>query len=232
MPRLYDWYINKVELYDGRSVLIAHGVVTGHERLHDATYINTSEVISVESNEDDVVINTRNSRYECSMKNVDYDSFEEKNLITDFELYRKKYGENKKITPEIDENTALIILGNNRYYYFDSIYVKYNGVIYGDTEPEVHVGMFQDSVLFTKFIDERHIDYRYFPYKGVKVDFYSWMDDIDTYIENCGDKELFVSVFGEVYKIYPNERKQIISENAEAKEYEFNKVDLYDVWKK
>lgn len=42
MLKLHYWYINEEVFLDG-SCQIAHGIVTGHTRLADSTFINTSE---------------------------------------------------------------------------------------------------------------------------------------------------------------------------------------------
>ena len=40
------------------------------------------------------------------------------------------------------------------------------------------------------------IDYRYFPFPG-RVEFYSWMNELDTYITNAGTEKIKVEVKGQ-----------------------------------
>lgn len=54
---------------------------------------------------------------------------------------------------------------------------EYTGVIY----PHVHVGMFQDSVLYMKYATEEDpasLDFRYFPHGWNDMETYSWSDNI------------------------------------------------------
>jgi hypothetical protein len=55
---------------------------------------------------------------------------------------------------------------------------KYTGVV----QPDIHVGMFQDSILYMKYgydDEEDSLDFRYFP-KGMNevMETYSWSDNI------------------------------------------------------
>lgn len=236
MPRLYKWYIVKMSGAEGKGIRIAYGIVTGHAQLQDAIFIHTSEIEHVEVNGNDVVIQTRNSRYECRMEDADYEAFSDTSLIRDYELFREKYGDRNvkgKEIPHLEENSALLILGNNREYYFDSFYVKYEGEVRSIENAHVHIGMIQDSVLCRESFDKKYVDYDYFPYQNLHVEFYGWDYDLETYIENCGDRDLYVSAIGEVFQIHPSERRHIIPETAdkftEAEVMELSETDLYDI---
>ena len=64
---------------------------------------------------------------------------------------------------------------------------NYTGVVY----PSVHVGTFQDSVLYMKYAKEDDpcsLDFRYFPSHGIET--YSWSDNIQyAVIKNMVGKE-------------------------------------------
>lgn len=210
VPRLYNWYIDRYKMSDGSEVLRAHGIVTGHDRLRDTTFINTSEVKEVTIENDIAIVQTRNTRYECSLESAKYESFEVPEVIPDFVVYRDRYSNLQKTKNNVlDKDGVLIALGNNREYYFDSIYVKFEGEEKYSDQVCPHIGMFQDSVLCRLNTKRYRIDYRYFPYPGLRVEFYEWMPEIDTYIENCGDEELLVTAEGKDYKIPPGEKKII-----------------------
>ncbi len=231
MPRLYNWYIEKIKGSDEGSELWARGIVSGHERLADGMFIHTSPIMTVTIEDEIVIIQTKNTRYECSMENADYDRFTESKIIADFEVFREKYDVPKeKYVPELEENAVLLVLGNNRHYYFDSYHVNYNGKCESMYDVHPHIGMFQDSVLCMLYFEDRCVDYRYFPFKRCHVEFYSWEDDFKTYVENCGDDPLYISFSGSVYKVSPKERTLLSVENAEKERISLCTVDLYDVW--
>lgn len=233
MARLYDWYIEKKNKLNPDSELWAKGVVSGHVRMPDGLFIHTSAIESVTLENETAIIQTRNTRFECKMENADYDKFTESQMIAGFDDFKKKYDTSKvKYVPEAElkENEVLFVLGNNREYYFDSFHVKYNGKKESFYTVHPHVGMFQDSVLCQCFIEKRCIDYRYFPYKGCHVEFYSWENHLKTYIENCGDEPFFVTVGGNVYAIPAKKRILITPKNAEKEKPHLGRTDLYDVW--
>lgn len=231
MPKLYKWYIDKHKMSDKNEVLRAHGIVTGHNKLRDTTFINTSEVKTVIIENGIAIVQTRNTRYECDLECAQYDLFDVPEIIPNFDLYKMIYAsEQKNKRVALENDGVVIILGNNREYYFDSIYIKFQGEEKYSNQVQPHIGMFQDSVLCILDTEKISIDYRYFPYQNFHVEFYSWMREIDTYIENCGDKTLFVTAEHRVYKILPQDRKKIIEENAEGAISDLNHTDLYDVW--
>lgn len=233
MPRLYNWYFREYISRDGTTKMIAKGVVTGHERLLDATFIHTSTVKSVEVYGDDVIIQTKNTRYECSMKEANYNKAEiTKKVIPNLDTYEEKYAnQDKNLVPfSGSDDETLMIIGNNREYYFDSLYAKRGEKeIYIDY-PHVHVGLVQDSVLVMEddYGDDA-IDYRYFPYKGRHIEFYSANPERKLYIKNCGDMEMYVSFHGDKYKIEAGETKLLMEENAEKNPPKLSHIDLHDI---
>lgn len=112
------------------------------------------------------------------------------------------------------ELEAMKIADDNRMIeiakkYEDCIYIEISNVDAGDKlayhfgdhvgtiDPEIHSGMFQDSILYMKYAeteDDEELDFRYFPKGlGVYMETYSWSDNIKhAVIKNICD---FVIVF-------------------------------------
>lgn len=227
MARLYKWYIEKKNKANSDSVLWARGVVSGHIRLPDGMFIHTSAIVSVSLENETVIIQTLNTRFECKMEDADYEKFTETNMIERFAEFKEKYDIPKvKYEPDLKANEVLLVLGNNRQYYFDSYHVNYQGKKKSLYDVPAHIGTFQDSVLCQCFINRCCIDYRYFPYKGCHAEFYSWEKHFKTYIENCGDDPLYVTVYGNVYMIPSKERILVIPQNAQKEKPHLSHIDL------
>jgi hypothetical protein len=105
------------------------------------------------------------------------------------ELQRKGQMEIEEMTRK--ENTRLMELAGK---YEDCVYLEVSNVGSGDllayhlgkytgvVQPDIHVGMFQDSILYMKYgydDEEDSLDFRYFP-KGMNevMETYSWSDNI------------------------------------------------------
>ena len=234
MAKLYDWYLTKEE-YGDKEYVIAHGVVTGHVKLQDSDFIHTSAVQKVTvSDTGSVIILTMNTEFHCKMQGAKYDAFTDTTLIPGFDILKEKYPYIERDVYETDQDSILLVLGNNKQYYFGQM-VRNKGGNYSLLKKAcVHVGTFQDSVLIRNFSDSSfdNVNLCYFPYKDRCLEFYTWNEEIKVYIENCGDNELSVKVMGFMYRIKPGERKEIVSENAEIeiKKEEFTTVDLHDIW--
>ncbi len=84
-------------------------------------------------------------------------------------------------------------------YYIKSIFMKRAGVCKYSEEYGVHVGTFQDSVFIDRFREEddlngeNELDFRFFPYSGNRLKFYSWYGfDGEIYAKNSGKEEIEV----------------------------------------
>lgn len=96
-------------------------------------------------------------------------------------------GEEELKQKKEEDNTRLISIVKDKE---NSIYLEVSNISYGNTlayningetgviEPEIHVGMFQDSILYML---ENKVDFRYFP-KGTLMEIYSWSDNIERVI--------------------------------------------------
>lgn len=221
VPRtmLRYWYIDKrQDKESGEEYLLAHGRVTGHNRLMDSVHIHTSMVKEIIINKDteEAEIHTMNTVYYCPLSYCEFQKQDEcKELIPDYENIKKKY-ENAIEYPVIEAGKVLLVISNFDEYYFNSLYyipegekdrIKYSSC--------AHIGMFQDSFLIR---DEgwNEIDIRYFPHFQ-NIEFYGeHTKEHPLFIENIGDIVLFAKTSCGVIKLEPGERKEVAKENAES----------------
>ena len=190
MKTLKYWYITEA----GKGC-IAHGIVHGHQRLADGIQIHTSVISAVTVVKEMAIIKTKNSEYYCKLKEASFHLFDERgrDVLADFEKLQKTYERRLEVPGQRDG--ALIALDGEAEYYFVGAAFRYRGEVQEIRVPTVHLGMFQDSVLIEYFAEGagKAIDYRYFPFPG-RIEFYSWMDVLDTYIVNAGMKKIKVAV--------------------------------------
>ena len=227
MVRLYQWFFEEVNL--GQK-LILHGIVTGHPKLGEAVTIETSPVLSVDRQGECLVVQTKNTEYVCEMKDRRHSGnpwcfvchhselyhSEERGAWEEwFRKYAEKY-KDKKIAYSIPERSILLRLGNNRKYYFDSMWVREPGSDCREGEYRLwnkHAGAERKSV----FCLAKNGIYtlRYFPFLDRNIAFYPWKTKgFFVYIENCGDRELTVKAEKLVYVIPAEQRMLITASNA------------------
>lgn len=234
--RIYRWYISQRKDY-----FILHGVVTGHNKLVDSCTIRTSPIQSARISEDglEVIINTVNTEYRCEIKNCNREKLQayidkadiKPDWINMVMEAVNGYKPCESDGVQLEDNSILMILGNNAPYYFHSAYMTLGGKLEFINDPSVHLGMIQDSVLCMMNIDKTYIDLRYFPYRQSTLEFYgNDTAELDFYIENQGDTSLKVGYSGKYYTIAVGERKHIVPENADNEVKEINNTDLYSVW--
>ena len=197
MKTLKYWYITGFRKGAWKGCM-AHGIVHGHQRLADGILIHTSAISAVMVERDMAMIRTKNSEYHCRLDEASFELFDEpgKRYFLDFENLREKYERRLEVPGQGDG--ALIVLDGEAEYYFVGAAYRCCGEVIEVRVPTVHLGMVQDSVLMGCFIErtEQAIDYRYFPFPG-KVEFYSWMNELDTYITNAGTEKMKVEVKGQ-----------------------------------
>lgn len=225
--KLYHWYPEK-RVDAEEEFVIFRGHVSGHPRLADSTFINTSKLMQqqVDWEQGELLVQTRNTLYHCPLEYADFAKLENcKELIPEYDRIKAAY-EGKMIRPQIEPGKVLLVISNFSDYYFHSLYyVKEEGgeplKYYGYP----HVGMFQDSYLIET--DNYEIDLRYFPHYQ-NIEFYSEeTNDCPLYIENVGDVTLYCQTSEGVLKLAPGERKEVCRENAEEKPPELAEGDLY-----
>lgn len=203
MKTLKYWYITGFRKGEWKGCM-AHGIVHGHQRLADEILIHTSAISAVTVERDTAIIKTKNSEYHCRLDEASFDLFDEqgRGLLPDFENLREKYERRLEIPGQGDG--ALIVLDGEAEYYYVGAAFRYSGEIVEVRIPSVHLGMVQDSVLFGCLMEgsQQAIDYRYFPFPG-RIEFYSWVDELDTYILNAGTKPIKIEVKAQENVIEP-----------------------------
>ena len=226
--QLHYWYINK-HVCDGQEYIFANGIVSGHTRLADSTFIHTSaveDIIVDPTIEEEVLVKTKNSLYHCPLTYCKWEEQEKnKELIPDFEWLRGLFERKKKI-PTIEEDKVLLVLSNYDEFYFNSLYYKPSGA---ETNLEFfgspHIGMFQDSFLIR--CHDAKIDLRYFPHYQ-NIEFYmEQTEEHPLYVENIGDVTLYVRSSKGVIRLDPGDRKEVSEANAEEERPILPGGDLY-----
>lgn len=227
---LHYWFVERQKSdRTGEQYLQAHGIVTGHNRLMDATSIHTSAVKKIIINHDtkEAEIHTMNTVYYCPLPYCDFERQDEwKEVISDYEALKEKYKNTIK-EPSIEAGNLLLVISNFDEFYFHSLYY----IPEGETEPvkysaSPHIGMFQDSFLIE---DENwdKIDLRYFPHYQ-NIEFYSeFSDGRPLFVENIGDITLYVKAACGTIRLEPGERKEVVKENTDSDIRGLPSGDLY-----
>lgn len=227
MIMLHQWYLARHTSHDGRVYPMAWGVVTGHPRIDDTTFIHTSEVKDIRREGDEIVLTTRNNEYHCPLNSCSFTKMKNSSeLLPDYEALRAEY--EGKGQPKIEPGNVLLVIADFCLYYFHSLY--YVPLDSADGKPvEVdaheHVGMTQDSFLI--WADGYRIDLRYFPHWG-NIEFYTERTEgLPLWIENIGSTPLYAKASCGVIRLKPGERKKVDEDNAEPEAPVLAGGDLY-----
>lgn len=225
---LHSWYFSMHTSHTGRDYMIAWGIVTGHPRLSDSTFIHTSEVCGVRKEGNEIILTTRNSEYHCPLTSCLFGRMEDcTKLLPDFEELRKQY-EGKEKMPSIDPGNVLLVLADFCEYYFHSLfYVPKDAEVATPIEYSVgaHVGTFQDSFLIRAY--SSGIDLRYFPHFQ-NIEFYSEeTGGRPFWLENIGQTTLYAATSVGLIRLDPGDRKLVDESNAETEKPVLPKGDLY-----
>ncbi len=233
MVELKNWTITRE--YFGQEVFNMHGTVYGHKspRCPDGTFIHTTRIMSIEDKGEFLEVNTRNTVYTLQKQSIsrkydaaDENAFEDLKSCLSMILGKKSeeiLSELKKIVAEKQQKLIeqapplengmfyLLLSGGEVFYYDDAFYKDENGEIKKE-KMQVHVGMFQDSVLLFG------CGVRFFPYKHNGIEFYHSIDEmlavnseenpehVFGYIHNSGSVPLTVkTAWGKTVEIKPNE---------------------------
>ena len=204
------------------------GIADSHPRLGNEAYIgHTSSLVKYTLEDDILTYETRNTIYICPLKYIaEADDIAKESIL-------KEYYENLEVKERLSE---LMMIGRREIEeenkkqeehlietakkYEDCIYIEMKQIARGDKlayniggkmgliEPALHIGNFQDSVLYMKYIedeedeDEVSLDFRYWPMAD--------KDDIPVFVKN--DEGHFVEV--------PRERK--VKEKQEIVTYSWS----------
>ena len=228
---LHYWYVEKVcDSTMPEGYLQAHGVVSGHDRLMDTTFIHTSMIKEIKINEEtgEAEIHTMNTVYYCPLSYCLFNKQDKfPGLIPNYDEIKEKY-KDSKTEPKMEEGNVLLVLSNFNEYYFHSLYYLPRGESQRlNCIAHPHIGTFQDSFLIEDEEWENRIDIRYFPHYG-NIEFYSQhTDGCPLFVENIGSITLFVKASCGTLKLEPGERKEVIPENTEEEGPVLPQGDLY-----
>jgi len=183
MPTLYHW---RLAPYDGKDVL-AHGLVTGHPKLPNGLYCHTSPIQAARLEDDALTLETfSGSRYVLRPEAMAPNRLEETaagleklglapGLAERWAQARREADELRRArqTEELAPGELLLeVVGTNT---FAAFFRSAPGELV-EVEPDIHVGMFQDSVLVTDW-EGGTVDFRYFP-KGDRLEPYHISDGL------------------------------------------------------
>lgn len=189
MATLKNWYLDTY----------AYGIVSGHPKLADGIFVNSTRVLSVKvvNDEGDVEIQTRNTLYKANLKDAIFDNFSEesKEMIDDFDELKEKFKDAYDFPKELLEQEGILIeLSRNADCNFVSCLANIEQKMYKELKPSIHLGMFEDSVLLRiRGLDG--FDCRYFPRNLGSIEFYTWRTPYKTYIKNSSDIDIEVVIF-------------------------------------
>ena len=218
---LHYWYFRRVD-----NGVIANGIVSGHPKLTDSMFINTSLVMDIKMGEGELLVQTMNTLYHlpleyCNFRKQDNDP----DVLEGYEKIKEEY-QGKIVDPTIEDDKFLLVISNFDDYYCHSAYYKGSA----ENEPRefntyAHVSMTQDSYLIH---DSRYeIDVRYFPHYG-NIEFYSERTgEAPFFVENIGTETLYVKAHCGIIRLDPGDRKEVCKDNTEDNTPPLARGDLY-----
>lgn len=187
---LRNWYLENGHAY---------GIVKGHKKLSDGTFIVSSKVKSVnvvDSENGSVEIQTENTLYKANLKDAIFNMFDhdERLKFDDFDSLMEKFKDAYDFPDEIlKQEGVLIELSRNAQYNYVSCLANVNQKMYKQVSPDVHLGLLEDSVLLRiDGLDE--FDCRYFPCKTDTIEFYAWHSPYKVFLKNSSDIKITVKI--------------------------------------
>ena len=227
--QLHYWYITEHDTGE-TTFRVAHGIVTGHQKLLDSEMTHTSSVkaIYIDEDADEAVITTQNSVYHCPLAYCRFKRQDEfPDILPEYEKLKEKYKDAIEY-PTIEPGKVLLVLADFCDYYFHSLcYIPEDSQDGERLEynAHAHIGMFQDSYLIGTKGGE--IDLRYFPHYQ-NIGFYVTITGKrPLYLENIGSTVLYAATPAGLIKLEPGKRKEVKKENAEEKKPILPDGDLY-----
>lgn len=214
------WYVDEMQKPGSEVRMVTgHGFVTGHPKLRDSAFLNTSLVREIEIDEKEgmAILHTKNSAYYCPLAYCDFDKQDGfSDLIPDYERLREKYY-GKMPEPETDAGNVLLVLSNFDPYYFHSlVFTPAGSTKRFRYHVEVQNGLFQDSFLIEA--KDYGMDLRYYLHFQ-SIEFFSELTgDRPLFIENIGDVPLCARTRAGAIRLMPGERKEVKKENAEKED--------------
>lgn len=213
MIQLFHWYMEEIfSLRSGRQMYVLHGIVFGHGKQRDGTAIHTSEIQTIEfdaAKQGIYVAHTRNTAYLLRIQDCKTSAMQHFwEIISDtaalpgwLQQWRERYDidweRHGRIDWEVPQDGILLRLGNRGgEWLFDGMAVWDAGELQVLQEANIHLGMFQDSVLCVLRTKDgnRLYDLRYFVALGETVEFYKWETyGLPVYVENSGTSVITVT---------------------------------------
>lgn len=237
MPKLYDWFITmhpmkakhilkweEREYLGKRDFFFAgHGNVIGSPKFWEGEFIHTSAIKWLEYIEGDELlrIHTQNSIYDCALRNC---SFRQQEPLAELPFSLEEYAEKYKFGDwgEPERDSILLVFADYKGYGLVDALVDLKGEIF-HLDENVHLGMFQDSVLLQDFHKAkvkrlRNIDIRFFPpanFFSNLIKFYQFNSaGLPVYLHNAGGKMILFDTQVGRLEVGGGIRKLVSAENA------------------
>ena len=203
MIKLTQWYLTEHLLKDTKEkCYVAHGVVSGHPKLADGDFINTSiiEEIRLDSSNNCLIMLTHSkNEYMLLLADIDFDGFEKtRDYLEEFNVPTLSLRKCLKLHHEAEEDILSKVenvLQNNELYlqfygvFAQKAFFKNDAGEIREIRVTPHIGMFQDSYLITDF-ERGEVDFRYFDsLNGIEP--YHWSDGLKAVkIKNEGASDI------------------------------------------
>lgn len=256
---LRHWYFDKKRRDLGKNpkgYVILHGNVYGRPGWPEGEPLHSSPITRVEVEDESLAAYTMNSIYRCRFEDCNTCRMDRSALaewipepVGDFmgklaDFVRSKEERDKadmlSRLPEDKRYTRAFIINFSSVadYYFESMLLVHNGSVYYSTDYDVHVGMFQDSVLLgghDMYMDDiwRKLDFRFFPFGGNRLEFYVWdRKRQPVYVYNSGHEAIEVDCPYGKFMVLSGETQLLSKENTSARIEESiaPSIDRHNLW--
>lgn len=201
MPILYNWYLRTA--WDDESVIQAHGLVSGREKIPDGLDVHTTRIQEAVVADGALQLTTRSGQHYTLAKEAilpDPDrgegtaaclaafgieaGFVEECLRARAEAEQRRREEDQG---ELEPGELLLACVGTRV--IQALFCTPQGEVVG-IEPTVHLGTYQDSVLVTDWKGGT-VDFRYFP-KTCLMEPYHVSDGLETIkVRNLGARDVY-----------------------------------------
>lgn len=196
MYTLTNWHLSM-----NKDICIARGIVSGHPKFSDGTFIHTSRIkqVSIDEEQACLLVHTKSgSQYRLSFADIALDCIEKMpsylhqlGISTDLLERCEKICADSKKAKMLELESVL----NSNELFLEMCGVTSLLAYFKDATGElhqiqitIHSGMYQDSVLITDWYNEL-VDFRYFPNDCIKP--YHWSDGLNAVkIKNSGRKDI------------------------------------------
>ena len=241
---LKHWYIDRKrrDLKDNpKGYSILHGNVFGRPGWPDGEPMHSSPIVRSKIEEDTLIIYTENSTYRCQFEDSNHEYMDKAALSEWIEepvdAFISRLQRHVQRKQNHDKDLMLSLLPKDRQsskaflmnfspdaeYYFVSMLLVKNGKAYYSEDYDVHVGMFQDSILLG--IDEMYedqiwhgFDFRYFPFGGNRLEFYVWDKEKEpVFVYNSGKEGIEVDCPYGKFIVLPGETEVLAKYNTQAR---------------